>query len=284
MNSNVIQERQNEEYSLQTQYAARVCFNAAERFNRFVWIACLISTFSVFFPNTWPEYVLYGIPFVFDLVAAFFTYLASKKVILASDLRKAFDSYVLDFATDQRSESDHYRLKEKVIKICSKDPDKTASQIANSGKDSPPGVRDWYVFSDPIDGIRAQLECQRQNAWWNKKLLPIRYVLSCVCVVVVVVIFFCLARKNGILSSILCSAGLIIRLIERIVVNYKYISITKSIEGALQTIEAHPTLEGMRALQNLIDQRRAINVLEINLIHQKMAGQFTNLYETIISK
>ena len=66
--------------------------------------------------------------------------------------------------------------------------------------------------------------------------------------------------------------------------NYKYISLTKSIEGALQTIEAHPTLEGMRALQNLIDQRRAINVLEINLIHQKMAGQFTNLYETIISK
>lgn len=284
MNSNVIQERQNEEYSLQTQYAARVCFNAAERFNRLAWIACLISAFSVFLPKTWPEYVLYGIPFVFDLIAAFFTYLASKKVILASNLRKAFDSYVLDFVTDPKSESDHYRLKEKVIKICSKDPNKTVSQIANSGKDSPPGVRDWYVFSNPIDGIRAQFECQRQNAWWNTKLSPIRYALSCVCVVVVGVIFFCLARRNGILFSILCSAGLLLRIIERIVVNYKYIYISKSIEGALQTMEAHPTLEGIRVLQNLIDQRRAINVLEMNLLHRKAAERFTNLYEKISTK
>ena len=284
MNSKVIQERQNEEYSLQTQYAARVCFNAAERLNRYVWIACIISAFSVFLPSTWPEYVLYGIPFVFDLVAAFFTYLASQKVILASDLRKAFDSYVLDFGTDQRAESDHYRLKEKVIKICSKDPVKTASQISRSGKDSSPGVRDWYVFSDPIDGIIAQFECQRQNAWWNTKLSPIRYVLSCVCVVVVGVIFYCLAIKNGILSSILCSAGLILRLIERIVVNYRYICISKSIEGALQTIEVQPTLEGMRVLQNLIDQRRAMNVLELNFIHGKMAKKLTSLYESIISQ
>ena len=51
INSNDIQERQNSEFALKVQYAARMCFNSAEKYNHLTWIACLVSAFSVFFPS-----------------------------------------------------------------------------------------------------------------------------------------------------------------------------------------------------------------------------------------
>lgn len=53
MSSQEIQKRQNEARFLKIQYAARVCFNAAENYNYFAWLACIASAFSIFFPGTW---------------------------------------------------------------------------------------------------------------------------------------------------------------------------------------------------------------------------------------
>ena len=78
MSSQEIQKRQNEMMFLKIQYAARVCFNAAEKYNYFAWLACIFSAFSIFLPETWHPFVFNGIPFVFDLVAAIF-YILTKK-------------------------------------------------------------------------------------------------------------------------------------------------------------------------------------------------------------
>lgn len=55
MNSSLITKRQNEDFSLKVQYAARVCFNKAELYNEWSWLACLVSAFSVLIPSTWPN-------------------------------------------------------------------------------------------------------------------------------------------------------------------------------------------------------------------------------------
>ena len=55
MNSNDIQSRQNEKKLLKIQYAARVCYNDAEKMNRFAWLFFLLAAFSVFIPDTLPE-------------------------------------------------------------------------------------------------------------------------------------------------------------------------------------------------------------------------------------
>lgn len=100
INSNDIQERQNSEFALKVQYAARMCFNSAEKYNHLTWIACLVSAFSVFFPSGWPMYIINGIPGVADAMALVFGRITSQKVSQASMLRKYFDSYVLDRVTD----------------------------------------------------------------------------------------------------------------------------------------------------------------------------------------
>lgn len=86
---------------------------------------------------------------------------------------------------------------------------------------------------------------------------------------------------NSILNILLCSAGILIKICERVIENWRYFRISRLIEGAQQAIEVHPTAEGVKKLQNLIDERRSINVLEFGYFHKKLANKLSKLYENI---
>ncbi len=224
MNSNEIQERQNKEIALKVQYAARVCFNSAEKNNHFAWIACLVSAFSVFLPNSWPMYIINGIPCVADIFAFVFSLITSRQVNWASKLRKFFDSYVLDIQPNQFSETE-------------------------------------------LRGIREQTE----------KI----YITTVFILILVGSILVVLLPNNSILNILLCSAGILIKICERVIENWRYFRISRLIEGAQQAIEVHPTAEGVKKLQNLIDERRSINVLEFGYFHKKLANKLSGLYKNI---
>ena len=283
MNSNIIQERQNDEALLKIQYAARVSFNSAEKFHHFAWIACIVSAFSVFLPSSWPMYIINGIPCIADIFAFLFSIITSQKVNLASTLRKYFDSYVLDIQLNQFSETELRKIREQTEKIYLKSPINAAIQMSNTGSDSPPGVRNWYTFSEFYDGLDAQFECQRQNTWWNSKMVMIRTIATVVVLFVVGGIFIALLLSNNILNILLCSAGILIKICERIIENWRCLCISRQIDGSQQTIEVHPTKEGIEKLQNLIDERRSINVLELGWFHNKLANKFSKLYEKLVS-
>ena len=283
MNSNVIQERQNEETSLKVQYAARMCFNSAEKYNHLAWIACLISAFSFFLPNSWPVYIINGIPGIADIFAFVFSVITAYQVNCASTLRKYFDSYVLNIQLNQFSETELREIREKAEKIYLRNPNKATIQMANTGNDSPPGVRNWYVFSKFYDGINAQFECQRQNTWWNSKMVTVRIIATVLMLILVGGIFLVFLMHNSILNILLCSAGILIKMCERVIENWRYFHISHQIEGSQQTLESHPTEEGIEKLQNLIDERRSINVLELGWFHNKFANRFSKLYENIVS-
>ena len=283
MNSNIIQERQNDEALLKVQYAARVSFNSAEKFNHFAWIACIVSAFSVFLPSSWPMYIINGIPCVADIFAFLFSIFSSRKVDQASTLRKYFDSYVLDIQLNQFSESELRKIREQTEKIYLKSPVNAAVQMSNAGSDSPPGVRNWYTFSEFYDGLDAQFECQRQNTWWNSKMVMVRTIATVVLLFVVGSIFITLLLSNNTLNILLCSAGILIKICERVIENWRYLCISRQIDGSQQTIEVHPTKEGIEKLQSLIDERRAINVLELGWFHNKLANKLSKLYERVVS-
>ena len=283
MNSNIIQERQNDEALLKVQYAARVSFNSAEKFNHFAWIACIVSAFSVFLPSSWPMYIINGIPCVADIFAFLFSIITSRTVDQASTLRKYFDSYVLDIQLNQFSESELRKIREQTEKIYLKSPVNAAVQMSNAGSDSPPGVRNWYTFSEFYDGLDAQFECQRQNTWWNSKMVMVRTIATVVLLFVVGSIFITLLLSNNTLNILLCSAGILIKICERVIENWRYLCISRQIDGSQQTIEVHPTKEGIEKLQSLIDERRAINVLELGWFHNKLANKLSKLYERVVS-
>lgn len=283
MSSDEIQRRQNDRKFLKIQYAAREHYNFAERLNNFAWMLCLVSAFFVFLPNNCPAFVSYGIPFAADIIALFLILLVNHRVTTAAKLRKYFDAHVLNICPDQFSETELREMKEIAEKVYSKNPQKAIIQMANTGKDLPPGVHDWYVFSQYYSGITAQFECQRQNTWWNSKMLHKRLVATICVVILVGIAFLILTINNDVMTVLLCSTGIIIKTVERLIENGKYIWLSNLIDGAQQAVEVHPTNEGIEKLQTLIDSRRTINILEFNWFHKKNAKQLSTLYENSVT-
>lgn len=281
MNSNIIQERQNDETLLKIQYAARKCFNSAEKYNYFSLVVCLVSGLSVLSPKSWDEDILNMIRLALDIMAMLFCAVASNTSKWGATLRKYFDAQVLDICANQFSESEIQKILEKTENIFLESPEKAATQINNTGHDSPPGVKDWYEFSFPIDGVKAQFECQKQNIWWTQKMMYRR--LCMIVFLSIVIIFFfrvlIAITNHSVLSVLLCFGGIILKIVERLVQNIKYFYISLLILGSKIAVEAKPATENVERLQSLIDEFRSINVQETNFIHRKVAAKLSNLYQ-----
>ena len=160
--------RQNEDAALDVQYAARYYYNRAEIFNFLAWLFCMLSLLSVLIPHTASSAVVYGIPVIVDIVFALISMCFNKYVELGANIRAAFDDYVLGF-TDKITMSQ--KLREYVLKAVEKNPIQAEIHKRNTGKDIPPGVRDWYNTNSEKDGIDAVFVCQKENVWWEKKMI-----------------------------------------------------------------------------------------------------------------
>lgn len=277
--SETIQVRQNEDNLLEVQYAARVCFDTAEKFNILAWLACGIAALSFFLPSGYTIYLTRGIPFAADIAAAIFSFMAIYYVKWAAKLRGYFDAYVLDISMERFTDATIREIREHVQKILLCNSNEGMVQIVNTGRDDPPGVRNWYEFSKEYYGLQSQFECQKQNTWWNKKMTQRRVIISGI--VCFAICLFGLFTKGIILNTFLCSAGIIIKILERLIENFRYIRISYEIDGAMETIEDELTKSGIEKLQIFIDRRRAINVLEFGWIHKKSANKLSKLYEII---
>lgn len=281
VNSNDIYEKENRTEMLKIQYAARKCFNNAECLNYCAWIACMVATFSIILPNNLPICIVYGIPFLADIFAAIFSFFSNREVEWASKLRRYFDYTVLDLANGELSENEIRSVKERAEYIYNKNVQEANIQMANNGNDFPPGVKDWYVFKTYQEDLLVKFECQKQNFWWNKKMTSKRIVVNIIGGIFLIIFMVLLCKYNGYLKTFLCSAGIILKICERVYANWQYSKVSNKIEGSLLTIENNLSEQGIETLQQLIDERRSINVLEIGLLHKKMAKKLTELYDRI---
>ena len=71
----------------------------------------------------------------------------------------------------------------------------------------------------------------------------------------------------------------LIKIIERLIENGKYIRISIEIDGVMKAVEAQPTEKGIELLQSFIDERRALTVLELNFFHKKSAAKLSTMYK-----
>ena len=82
-------------------------------------------------------------------------------------------------------------------------------------------------------------------------------------------------------SIIVCSIGIIVKIVERILEHYKYHVTSIKIETIQNHIENQLTTDSIMKLQDLINKRRSIPVLEVNFIHRKKANKYSKSYEEI---
>ena len=227
VNTEKISKRQNEERILKMQFVARDYFNLAERYNYLSWVMCIVVSFFVLLPDKTSPLFSTIIPVAIDFLTFVATYLVSKYVTQAAELRNYVDSYILDIGIENYSDSKKIDMFNIVNKHFSKYYDRGMIQIHNTGFDNPPGVKDWYDVSRPLEGAQAQFECQRQNIWWNGEVVKKRIITSIIALIFLALLFaLFVLLKFDVFKLIACFAGVIIKIIERLIENYKYFKIS----------------------------------------------------------
>lgn len=281
---NEIAAKQNELDQLKLQYAARVFYNRAEIYNYIVWVLCLLSAVMVVFANS-KSAIPFVIIFFSDIFALIHNKCMERAVLIASDFRKLFDHNVFNLegvCVDTHNSLD--RLIEFREKVIAKNPQKYIIQLKNTGRDNPPGVRNWYDTTADLSGDAATFKCQKENVWWDKKISIYQWLLcGAITILLIGVAIFLLRVKSltEVLLILLSEAGLIIRLCERITIIYQYKKVSIEIDTLVSSFDAFAEHKGVTALQSKIEQRRNLPMTHINYIHQKAAKKLTELYEKI---
>ena len=153
--------------------------------------------------------------------------------------------------------------------------------IHNTGRDKPPGVRNWYEFKNTVADLQAQFECQKQNIWWDKKMVKNRMIILPIILFIMISFFVAMfvLFKSDAMSIIVCAIGIILKVVERIIEHYSYHKTSIKIDAIQSNAERELTAETVKELQELIDERREIPVLEINIIHKLKAKRYSSSYE-----
>lgn len=273
-------QKQNEPKMLDCQYASRVLFNRAEKYSYHAFACIICSVFCTFISG---EIISLIIPLVFDFLILLFGYLAKQNQSKAAFLRNYYDAVVLKFKESDYTDSDLRKISDITIEIKQKNPNDHNVQITNTGRDCPPGVKNWYEFSKNFPDNEAVFECQKQNCWWNDKLCKQRLTLITVSFTVFIALYCLIVHylHIDILHCSICFWGLIIGFAEQISENIKYIRISKTMNDLIKVPEIYKNISQLEYLQQLIDSRRNMLVLEMDWIHRKNAKNWSEKYEKI---
>lgn len=207
----------------------------------------------------------------------------SANLSLAASFRKYFDAYVLSIGSDAFDRDTKQTLFEKALKLERTHSEEARIQMTHTGRDNPPGVKDWYELPQNILPEDEPYECQRQNCWWNDRLAKTRLLYSIIifCAVFGILIGVHSLLELSLLKTLLCCGPIALRLLERVANNIMYILKSYKIDSIVENLSESRTAENVLKLQSLIDERRGMPVLERNRLHRRRAKRYSEEMQKI---
>ncbi|SFP38986.1 hypothetical protein SAMN04487928_101205 [Butyrivibrio proteoclasticus] len=278
--STEIKKRQNEEENIMMQCASGYYFNIGERTNYICWVFCFLSAAISFKGDQ-----IFGViaMLALDILTIVAGYIMTWSVKIAADLRELFDARVLFNNNEAFDSLKRQYLKEKALRIISVHKDHYEKISKTNGESNPPGKMDWYTFNKDFSPIYSQLECQRQNKWWNKKMVKIRKIILVIILVTLVgtgIIVFSKVTLSAI--GLINAFGIVMfRVHERMRSHFKYHDTSVSIDTLYESASKNISIEKIENLQKYINERRHLPVFEMNIVHRLSATKYTKLYNQI---
>lgn len=276
-----INNRQNDEDMLKCQFAARHFYNSAENYSAIAFMFSLLSCLCIFLSNTNSALML--LPLLLDTFVFVFYYKMEKSVSAAAQLRNYFDDTVLGFNRKSQAQNEMRAIQQLIHKACSKNEADCLTQIANTGRDDPPGVKNWYEFSKKYADTEVVFECQTQNQWWNRKLYWRRMVFY------IVIVLACFIGCGIIINYypgfslplVICFGSFAITFLDRACENVRYLRLSIKIDDVCEILSNSKTDQQIVELQKLLESRRKLRVVELNHFHKKNSKKFSEEYEQI---
>lgn len=265
-------ERQNDDEVLDLLYSQRVIYNRAEIFNGIGWIMTLLLLFlavgKLFVP------ILEQSSSIIEIIVAvgIFAVDYKTKVLITwgADTKGLIDSILFGFPIKNKEKYIEY-----AVKIKNKNKEDYKLQTTHRGDDSIRGVRDWYTEYSSDDHYKVILNCQKENIWWNVKLVSYykKIVIGFISISVLLIIAFMsywAIRIDFAWSLIILGSTILIRSIEQMMAIKAY---TKAMEHAYAKVELIETdsnnlnVESLLSLQEDIEENRKSGFLVPSWVH-----------------
>ena len=223
------------------------------------------------------------IPIIIDIFVFLLCILVAKYTEWGATLRNYFDAKVLGLQEEEYTQDSEREIWERVNIVCKKHMRECETQIRNTGRDNPPGVKNWYEFSAKLDGNKALFACQYINCWYNRKHRPYRFGISvCLFLIITAAIIGLLRMFNvSFVDTLIYLAALAVKMFDRMYQNYRYLRVSLKMDAIISLPGVEDNREQINYLQTLINSRREIPVLEINALHKRLVKSWSELLEQI---
>lgn len=283
---NDINSRQNQEDIKLLFFSQKFIYSDVKKLKYIMWILVIISLLSGIFLE---KYLVIktiggGSIFIFSL---FLDSCINKKVNLAATTQELADRTLYGFSKEV---SDLGGLtEEKIYEVAKNKRDSDEARyrviINNKGTDIPPGVKGWYDdISDDIPKFDAILKCQKQNIYWDQKLImayrKVLYICIFILAIVSIAIFWNKDVKN-IIVTIITGLPMLKIIICEIYNSHKYINYSKEMDARINSIKEGDSIntKQLKSLQVEIYRRRKSGFNVPDYFHHKYTNTLHNKYK-----
>ena len=267
-----INKKQNEDKMLELQYYARKQYNKSVTISE-INIAVILISIILEILNMNNIYIS-GLLFIIFLALEFLT---NKCIKNAAKARNIFDDILFKFNITE----DYDKIKEKAYRICLKNKRDFEIQKRNTGTDNPPGLKDWYTKNDGKNMNEIILKFQIENTRWDKEItnidlkvfLTILFVLVCVGV-----IKYFNKPLHELIKCLFVTIELVWEIIKRIKFYYDYNKNLRNRECLINEFSNNRVSKNnLISLQKLIEERRKLNLVPLNSIHNKISQKMHDI-------
>ena len=267
-----INQKQNEDKMLELQYYARKQYNKSVILSE-INIAVILISIILEILNMNNIYIS-GLLFIIFLILEF---LINKCIKDAAKARNIFDDILFKFNIPE----DYDKIKEKAYRICLKNKRDFEMQKRNTGTDNPPGLKDWYTKNDGKNMNEIILKCQIENTRWDKEItnIDLRVFLTILFVLVCVgVIKYFNKPLHELIKCLFVTIQLVWEIIKRIKFYYDYNKNLSNRECLIKEFSNNRVSKNnLISLQKLIEERRKLNLVPLNSIHNKISKKMHDI-------
>jgi hypothetical protein len=282
--------RQNEPDILILQFLQRKTYDESKKYWRYGWYVSwimLVCSLIFQFLNLESSATVIVIIAVLDVLIVVLEYLSDKKMKIGATAKYYIDNTLFELSNAE-SKFTIKKIRELAIECSEKNNTSYEIQIRNTGKDNPPGLKDWYTVSSSDDMNQTIFMCQEENSWWQSKLSNLYMKCLVVTIGILIIISLLILCIFGITMEtfvliLLTNLGIIGKAIRDAIAMYKYNIIQVRIHENIEMIKRMSTIDisQLQLLQDNINTLREVNFLVPDFLHKKKSTKLHSLYSGI---